>query len=472
MKLEELITKTFRVEKKYDNLRELIRCAKSFHKHAKIDFYNFEGEIVVESGHQPNFLPYAGTFKKAFLQDFLASFGGIIPLFGIYDYNQATAKWLYQNRVPDINKNGFKKIGFKISKKDMWRRFDSLPKPSKERWEEEIEKIKKHYGGKSEDPNLIEEELWISFELGENFADVNAILFARLCQHLGIKVNFFKYSDVQKRKIFFEEWKEISENIERFNSLYNSIISKRNLTELSLNKPNLAPFWYLCNCGGNVPLYHLSEFKGKCPVCGRVHEFEDLAEAFDRLSPRAVFRNLVYTMGIETSLFISGSGGSLRYGIVSNDMYSAYGIRKPITLYWRSKDLYPSPIYKKIISQISGLFGCDLLAVDIEKIRGEWAKKIEEGDEESKGKYIYSDTLLQIAEKAFSLNHSIVDLILSLGFERIRAGWRETLENAVIDRGEFYSIEADVDFGYRGIYAKIKELAKKSRKIDPIGLID
>jgi len=422
---------------------------------------------VVESGHQPNFLPHAGTFKKVFLLHFLSSFKEIIPLFGIYDYNQATAKWLYQNRVPDINKNGFKKIGFKISKKDMWKRFDMLNKPSEGEWEKEVRKIVEHYRGSNIE--LIEEELWRSYELGENFADVNSILFVRLCQHLGISVIFFKYSDVQKKGIFIEEWKRVSKNVERFNKLYNSAVSKRNLYDLGYNELDLAPFWYLCECGGNVPVYYKTKFKGRCPVCNQEHEFENIEKVFDRLSPRAVFRNLVFTSGLETSVFISGSGGSLRYGIVSNEMYPDYGIRRPITIYWKSRDFHLSPIYRKVISEISRLFGQDFLNLDIERVRNEWAEKI--NDRKVKGYYLYSDTLLQIANKAFSINPSFVDLVAGVGFEGISESWRKVLKNSSILEGEFISVLSDVDYGYAKYYTRVSELVEKSKKADPLGLI-
>ena len=47
----------------------------------------------------------------------------------------ATAKLLYQNRIPYINKNGFKRIGLKYQKKMHGRDFDRIEKPSANEWE-------------------------------------------------------------------------------------------------------------------------------------------------------------------------------------------------------------------------------------------------------------------------------------------------------------------------------------------------
>ncbi|WP_456469186.1 hypothetical protein [Archaeoglobus sp.] len=454
------------VEPRTENLDLVIDCARKFHKRAGIEFPDTTEGFVVESGHQPNFLPHAGTFKKAFLLDFLKSRGEFIPLFGIYDYNMATAKWLYKNRIPDVNKNGFKKIGFKLSKKEVWKRFDQVEKPSEKEWEREVEKIKNHYGTKNAD--VVADEMWKSYELGDSFADVNAILFARLCQHLEIEILFFKYTDIQKRCVFIEEWVEISRDIEKFNQLYNSVVSRKGLEGIGLNDANLAPFWYLCDCGGNVPIYQRGTFLGRCPLCGSNHEFENIEDVFDRLSPRAVFRNLVFAKGLGTSAFVSGSGGGLKYGVISNEMYSEFEIKRPLVLYWKSRDFYLSPVHKKIVSEISKLFGQDIFGIDVMEKRNEWAEKM---DGRTKGYYKYSDTLLQIARNAFLLNPSIVDLLGSVDFSEIAERWRKSLENAEIREDEFYAVASDVDFGYSGHYRRIMKLAEESRVADPAGLL-
>ena len=53
------------------NASALLEVSEKFHKKALItgDDIRVESDrtIILESGHQPNFLPHAGTWKKAFL---------------------------------------------------------------------------------------------------------------------------------------------------------------------------------------------------------------------------------------------------------------------------------------------------------------------------------------------------------------------------------------------------------------------
>ncbi|HEC57316.1 MAG TPA: hypothetical protein ENI32_05485 [Candidatus Syntrophoarchaeum butanivorans] len=115
-----------------------------------------------------------------------------IPLFGFADYNLCTAKWLYQNRIPAMTKDGYETVGFKISGKDRWKRFDSIEKPPEEVWTKELERIRTFYRkaikkNKEEAKGNLErlmEEMCKSYELGKSFSDVNAILFSRVCNLL------------------------------------------------------------------------------------------------------------------------------------------------------------------------------------------------------------------------------------------------------------------------------------------------
>ncbi|WP_202320056.1 hypothetical protein [Archaeoglobus neptunius] len=450
-----------------ENMDPVVRCAKKFHRHARIEMPEIDGDAVVETGHQPNFLPHPGTFKKAFLASFLESVGGVISLFGIYDYNPATAKLLYQNRVPDISKNGFRKIGFKLSKKDTLKRFDQLEKPPKEEWRREIAKIEEIY----DNVDWIAGEMEKSYRLGKNFADVNAILFARICHHLGFdNVLYFKYSDLQKNGVFLNEWLEISGDVSEYNQIYNAAVIKKRISDGKINDLTLAPFWYLCDCGGNAPVYHKTVFTAKCPVCKATHEFHSIEEVFARLSPRAVFRNLLFAKGLGTSLFISGSGGSLRYGQISNEMYAKFGIDRPLVVYWKSKDYYLSPIRRKVITEISKLYGNDFFEIDVMKKRLEWFHGLK-SDRRFMGYYLYSHTLLQIAAKVFSLDYSMVDLLASAGIDEIVRKWKESLENASINLNEFCSVTSDVDFGCLSYHRRIMELVEESKVSDPANLL-
>ena len=120
-----LVSRNDLKEKQIENLEKLKKVAEKFHRDAGtydevkhvLNREITEKTLVLESGHQPNFLPYAGVWRKAFLLHFfdkeisaLNNSRECIPLFGFADYNLCTAKWIYQNRIPAMTKDGFETI--------------------------------------------------------------------------------------------------------------------------------------------------------------------------------------------------------------------------------------------------------------------------------------------------------------------------------------------------------------------------
>ncbi|RLI94444.1 MAG: hypothetical protein DRO90_02035, partial [Candidatus Altiarchaeales archaeon] len=210
-----------------ENLDAIIKISDKFHRDARIPKVNSKAEnsIVLESGHQPNYLPYPGTWKKAFLLDlFRRKLENSVALFGFADYNLCTASILYSNKIPAITKTGSEKIGFRISKNEKWKSFNSIKKPTREEFENEMEHVKNHYKNYlsmaklsipiEENLEEIEEIMWKSYDLSDNLADLNAFIFSKICREIwNLEVNFFRYSDVQKDNIFIDECEKLIKNI-------------------------------------------------------------------------------------------------------------------------------------------------------------------------------------------------------------------------------------------------------------------
>ena len=505
-------------ERHIENLEKLKRIAEKFHRDAGtyqeikhvLDREITERTLVLESGHQPNFLPYAGVWRKAFLLAFfdkiLTEYGReSIPLFGFFDYNLCTARFLYKNKIPFARKEGYEAIGFKISREEQWKRFNAIDKPPEDEWSKEIERIKGIYrkaiegakGGidavvedEMEHLNMLEEEMWRSYELGDKFSDVNAFIFSRFCNRImGLKVIFFRYSDVQSANIFIDEWERVISDIERYNRMHNEIVRRRGLEDIGYCDANSIPFWYHCDCGGKVPLY-LSGAKwvGECPVCHKKEEIDmNLSEIFSRVSPRAVLRNLVFSEGLGTSLFISGAGGGLRYGIISNEISRAMGLNLPITLVWSGKDYYMGAAHRAVLKQLCSLFLMDYedilseerAVLKVRERRNAFADEIKNGEENVIRRYsrlyLFSDTLLKIAKDVFSIIPSAFDLFVAVGPIRVLDMWHKTLEDSEIREGEFYKIERDVIYGDERvvrIYRNVKVLDERNDEIDPLGMFN
>ena len=309
-------------EKQQENVSKLREVSKKFSERAKITADAGDSvsgnTIILESGHQPNFLPHAGTWKKAFLlhriHTTLKENGNdAVAFFGFADQNLSTARVLSKNQIPAMNKEGTTKIGFKINDADKFKSFCSVPKPTPENWEKEITRIQHHYvdvakKNRSEEifPRKqwehVHEIVWNSYELADNFAELNSIIFARLCTELlGIHLCFFLYSDMSHDKLFLEESQEILRNLSRFNQSYNTVIEQKGL-DIPPVTPDHLPFWYNCECGTKINLILEDSFTSvvQCPLCNKEHELDfgddfcHLSRYYDRMDFNAVSRNMCH----------------------------------------------------------------------------------------------------------------------------------------------------------------------------------
>ena len=464
------------------NIKGVIEISAKFHREAGIpvpEFHEIKPEtVILESGHQPNFLPHSGTFKKPFLLDFFRKkLGDSLPLFGFADYNLSTASLLYMNRVPALTKAGSEKIGFKISGGDKWKSFNSIAKPSEQVFEKELEKIRHHYKDLEEIETIMRE----SYERAGNLADLNSFIFSRICNVVwNLNIIFFRYSDLQKEKIFLPEWGKISSNLPIYNRVYNRMVKERNLENIPLVEENSFPFWFHCSCGGKVPLSVSSKTcSGKCLSCQKNHEFsiDDLEKYFPDMSLQAVSRNLVFSEGLGSSLFISGAGGGLRYGLISNEISKELDFNLPLTLAWKSRDYYLGLTHRAAINELSrilemtpdSLAGKEKLNTQIEMRKGEFLQGIKEsgGDKKSlqryQGQLINLGTQLGMSKAIFSFAPSLLDQFLSLGGERILDSWVKALEGLEIEKQEgIYLIQKDIiqDNNIREVYKNLEGCMK------------
>lgn len=450
------------------NLEAVYEIVKDFSNEAGIDCPtpSLNKDItVLESGHQPNFLPHAGIWKKLFLLEFLTrhSTGKAIALFGFADYNLCTSRLLAQNKLPAFNKLGYEKIGFRISGKDVWKRFDHLEKPKKEEWENEMKKIQSHYTkypvSSDMELNLAElmEILEECYGLAKNFPDMNAFFIARVSELLNLNIGFFRYSDLQRKRIFLEEWEYIIFRLEEYNTQYNNAIQQHGL-DIRLCSSNALPFWYHCPCGAKVHLWLEEKYgKGECRLCFRKHEIDldRLKERFGDMSPNAVARNVIFSEGMGTHVFISGTGGGVKYGKISDAISKAIGFSQPVTISWQSRDYYLGPAHVMALRELRKICGMsvkDMMKEDINTLilnkklqLKEMTAKAKEKEEikKYKGQYRNLDTLAAIVRAVYSTIPSFMDIFVSQGARQIIDCW----EYAVKNIGDDQQIVKDVVYG-------------------------
>jgi hypothetical protein len=478
------------------NLEGLGRISETFHRKCGIEPVptpDNASSIIIESGHQPNFIPHAGVWRKVFLLDYFAgrlreSGHTTVPIFGFADYNLSTASLLHHSKIPDHNREGFRKIGFDMRDGDRWKCFNTVEKPSTEALEAHLIEIYAVYEANSKrggipfdrlraNLDLLSECLRKSHEKAGSFAEFNAFFFARICsEHLGFKVRFFSYTDVQKEGIFLAETMRLASQTAEYNKAANASVEKRGLIdELGQAEDYYFPFWYHCGCGGKVALsLHDGVCQGRCPVCDTGHRLrvDELGRHYSNLAPTAIARNLIFSEGLGTTMFISGSGGGLRYGAVANDVSDALGFHKPTTLTWKARDYYIGAAQAAALTDLAKALCTtlgDLSTGDIhdlaEKRRmylDELLAKTLEDDKKTRqrvlGQQKNVETQVLITNKLFNVTPTALDVFANVGDVETLIAWNSVLESADVEECEFKTIKSDVVYSKEasGIYARFK----------------
>ena len=485
-------------KKNSNNLKIIEKISGRFHKRAgtytskvKENIKKLDKELtIIEIAHQPNFLPHAGVLRKAVLSDYLLD-QDTVSLFGFVDNDLSTSPWISQNRIPAMAKKGYKKIGFKLSGKEKWMVWGTIEKPSDEEWKAQINDIIKFYSkysARESNLNLFEELMRESYNKGGSFSDVNAIFISLLCNKLwDLGTLFFLYSDLHRKKLFIDESKRVISNTEEYIKAYNDAIPKFNVNAKQIEK-NFFPFWYKCDCNGKTSLiitsYEPLICEGTCVVCNKKHKLllgtldnPEIEKHYEKMSMKAVTRNLVFSEGLGTDIYVAGTGGGLEYGKMSNQVAGKLGISIPHTLVWKNKDDYPSiPLLyqgKSIKKILNGLevkekkseinLKLKKLRKKIEKLRKikrDLGKKYGEtrsedvmyeikstSKEEKKlikkiQQYENNFNKIEIFETGLKVIPSILDLGISLGWEKLVDVWRESLNDGnLIIKDEFTILE-------------------------------
>jgi len=442
--------------------------------------------IILESGHQPNFLPHAGTWKKAFLladikKKLTAQGSSSIAFFGFPDRNLSTARLLSRNQIPALNKKGVEPIGFRIPDTDRLKSFCNVSKPPSETWETELQKIEKFYteiSGMFPDKKTILkprmdqiiEILWESYNLADNFAELNGFAFAKICHEiLDLDLMFFFYSDMQKEKLFIEESRKILQNMPVFNRIYNRVISENGLSIPPVDASHV-PFWYHCGCGGKVNLFLKDSlsFDGSCPLCKKEFHlsfdtgFNNLDEYFADMDFNAVSRNVVMAEGLGDTLFISGTGGSLQYGLIADQVSHELAFHHPVSLAWRSQDFYLGMTHASALRNLMKTFMLspgDLSGPSLnEMIRqqsGLLAGKLKEAQQKKDyeimntltGMYNNAKNWPVITRNIFLTIPSFIDILFNQDFTEIAGLWKRALDDAEISEANGVNIfRADINY--------------------------
>jgi hypothetical protein len=276
---------------------------------------------------------------------------------------------------------------------------------------------------------------------------------------LGSQILFFLYSDLQREGLFSGEWNRLLGSLLTYTTLHNRAISEKNIGLHPLPE-NQLPFWYHCGCNGKVALKlgEKGDAVGACETCGTqvrlpVRETGgDLSRWLPRMSLSAVSRNIVFSEGLGTRLWVSGTGGGLRYGQIANEISRSLGFHLPVTLAWISKDHFLGLAQRIGLREITRTFQlqpADLARSDVkEKIRRyqEDLRKtigLLEADGKNpkdlqryRGRYTASMNKLAIVKHIFAFTPSMLDLLMQFPGQFIAHEWEMALTNATLEEHE------------------------------------
>jgi hypothetical protein len=485
-----------------NNIKHLLNVSKKFHNDAGISITPSQqisdDTHIIESGHQPNFFPYAGIWKKAFLLHHISSLltkagKQSLVFYGFADQNLSTAPLLFRNQIPALNKMGSEKIGLKkgddISTK--WKCFNQIEKPPLDVWNKEIKKIENYYklnlnnlaGGPfttKDESQIYLEILWKSYESATTLSDLNAFFFAKVCNEiLKLDIIFFRYSDVQKHKLFEGEWKKIFNNLNSFNTFYNRAIAESHL-DINQVSMDTIPFWYHCNCGGKLPLKSSGQFTltGICPLCGKEYhltfdsQFSDIHKHLEHMGFNAVTRNIILSGGIGTSIFISGSGGSLKYSLISDLISHEFNFHIPLTMSWVSRDYYLGLVHKNGLQDLMKTYKItldDIISLKAnDKINNhlyELKKNLDSVKMENHDKKILKiqmnayNNFVNVAlnvKTSFAIIPSMIDLFAGLEAPQIIQSWTDAIEDCAIEKNHANRVKMIKNVCYENKGPRIK----------------
>jgi hypothetical protein len=230
------------------------------------------------------------------------------------------------------------------------------------------------------------------------------------------------------------------------------------------------PFWYECSCGGKIDLFLDNSFTSavKCSLCSREYhldftrEYKNISNYYDKMDFNAVSRNIIMAHGLGDSLFISGSGGSLQYGLISDAISTDLGFHYPMRLSWRSQDLYLGMAQKAAIRELMKIFTLkpsDFLdkSLDQKMSRSfhEMACQVEEAQKIHDQKNLKhwagilnnSKNMTAFGKKIFLAKPSFIDIIRNYEWGEIINSWERALETSEIQKNnEIYQICADARY--------------------------
>lgn len=382
---DSVILKTFSPQRTKVSCRKLLReNIDKFHRASdtltdsirySIDIVGKKDSLILLAIHQPNLFAYGGVFRKIVLLQALKSrlqyrnpSLNIASLFLIIDHDFMGDFWTHVAEMPSIrSSSGVLELRFPVTPRDRWKMTSYSQPPSNviiDRWEKQIFNWIKNCSviesqvKKSCIDNF--KELWKvvtdSKSRAKSYADFNSFCMSQIVNKIwNFDILFVNLTDLADAfldgyKFLISNHLYLADALRKCEKAFDRYGIRKGV---SSNSYLYAPIWLHCVCGSKAPS-NLSTTSGEiigsgtCMACknqvivnfGNHAELNLTSNIVRSISPRAIPILLLLSREFNTSCYVTGTGGSLRYTLVASKVFKALDIPSPTAILWPSSDKY------------------------------------------------------------------------------------------------------------------------------------
>jgi hypothetical protein len=444
-------------------------------------------EIFV-STHQPNLFPYSGILKKIVLLNVLKDAvenldqnKKVTALFVVLDHDFMDELWVHVAQLPSIwNSLGTLDLRMPVSKSISRKMISSIPVPTQtvlDSWKMQVKRwIAKCTSSNPDIRSRIIDNFnryWTKVEetlsKAKTYGDFNSFLMSQLVnKEWQYDTLFVRVTDLFA--VFEEGYKYLVANFSAYSEALRE--TEKVLTDYGI-KTNVSsrsfdyfPLWLHCNCGSKAPTKIANEQEsitlvGICLSCkktlkakigsnGRAYISEELLQY---LSPRAISLLLLLSRELGITCYCSGVG-AIDYMIYGNAVFDVLSIKRPLIVFWPSRDVYNGIAQCEAINLIANaqqnvkdpLQGLKELKEQEIRFKYQIKALITERSREVKNRgHIDSilDNLFQLKEqqrnfrniitltekgiRVLKVSPCLVDYAVNFGIKNIESYWRQSL---------------------------------------------
>lgn len=398
-----------------------------------------DNPFVIESAHQPNFLPSINYFAKILLGNNLANNEDTIFFHGFLDTDTTSEKWSTTNILPFINKPGYLSFGFP-SLKGIKKPFSLINKPSEKDFDIMIGSIAKAYSnnslktikGKSWDvsKNKLIDVLRRAYEKAENLGQLNSFMCSNILGEIfNIYPFYYLFSDITGNPEFYSYFLYFFDNCKTINE-QTALISTSSKSDL-----NIVPLWFHCDCGNKLKILKKDEdnFISACNKCsaGYTINKEFIKKNLFRFSVNYLTRALLVSQILGTDVYITGKGGvdpaSGQYEVTLQHLARKLNIPLYRLLVLDTNFTYPGIIYKNYINELA-LRGLNIkkLGPEIKKTENQisfYKQSLSNSDSSEKKELskLNSKLIFLRFNQSGRIRASFIDVIITYGMDGVKA---------------------------------------------------